>query len=175
MTHDIKRLEKADCLLLGESLVAEENNYRRLLRLAWRQNSYMKRQDVDRLEANALDWSRAIPEADAARIARERLVSQLATKAGVTIPPGRVEDLLDYTDHKAKSQVKNALTGLRHAAARLARQNEINRTLAEFCLDLSREETEVFKKAVLADPKGAYDGNAKTAARGPGGVVQRQA
>jgi hypothetical protein len=175
MSHDIKRLEKADCLRLGASLVAEESNYRRLLRLAWRQNSYMQRQDVDRLESNATDWSRAIPAADAARISRERLVSELATKTGVTIPPGRVEDLLDYTDQKAKSEVRSALTGLRRAAARLARQNEINRTLAEFCLDLSREETEVFKQAVLADPKGAYDGNANTAARGPGGVVQRQA
>jgi len=175
MSHDIKRLEKADCLRLGESLVAEESNYRRLLRLAWRQNSYMKRQDVDRLEANSLDWSRFIPQADAARITRERLVSELAAKAGVIIPPGRVEDLLDYTDQNAKSKVRTALTGLRKAAARLARQNEINRTLAEFCLDLSREETEVFKQAVLADPKGTYDGNASTAARGPGGVVRRQA
>lgn len=175
MAQDFKTLAEADVRLLGQALTSEKDNYRRLLRLAWRQNSYMKRQDVDRLDANSRDWARHIPEADAARIRRERVVSQLAAKVGVVIPPGRVEDLLDYTAPEGKVLVRGALDDLRRAAARLARQNELNRTLAEFCLDLSREETEIFRRTVLEDPSGSYDEGANTSTRGPGGVVHRQA
>jgi len=53
-----------DCRLLTSLMDTEDLNYRRLLRLAWRQNSYMKRQDVDRLEANAADWAKHLPTAD---------------------------------------------------------------------------------------------------------------
>lgn len=175
MAQDFNRLEEADVRLLGRALTTEKDNYRRLLRLAWRQNSYMKRQDVDRLDANSRDWARHLPQADAARIRRERVVSELAAKVGVTIPPGGVEDILDYTPPEGKTLVRGALHDLRHAAARLARQNELNRTLAEFCLDLSREETELFRRTVLDDPAGSYDEGACTSTRGPGGVVHRQA
>lgn len=175
MAQDFKTLAEADVRLLGSALTREKDNYRRLLRLAWRQNSYMKRQDVDRLDANSRDWARHLPRADEARISRERVVSDLAAKVGVTIPPGRVEDLLDYTSTEGKTFVRGALDDLRHAAARLARQNEMNRTLAEFCLDLSREETEVFRRTVLEDPNGSYDDEAQSSTRGPGGVVHRQA
>jgi hypothetical protein len=175
MINDSIRLAEADLRRLGEILDAERDQYRRLLRLAWRQNSYMKRQDVDRLDANARDWARHLPAADAARIARERAVVDLADKAGIVIPPGRVADLLDYATPEAKSAVREALAGLRRAAARLARQNELNRTLAEFCLDLSREETAIFRRAVLDDPDGSYDDQARSRTRGPGGVVHKQA
>jgi hypothetical protein len=175
MTRDTNRLAEADLRRLGASLEAECREYRRLLRLAWRQNSYMRRQDVDRLEANARDWARHLPAADAVRIARERMVDELARKAGIAIPPGRVGDLLDYAAPDPKAAVRRALGELRTAAARLARQNEMNRTLAEFCLDLSHEETEIFRRTVLDDPRGSYDENARASTRGPGGVVHRQA
>lgn len=175
MTRDPNRLVEADLRRLSVTLEAEHREYRRLLRLAWRQNSYMRRQDVDRLEANARDWARCLPAADAARIARERMVDELARRAGIVIPPGRVGDLLDYAAPEAKATVRRSLKGLRHAAARLARQNELNRTLAEFCLDLSHEETEIFRRSVLDDPRGSYDEKAQASTRGPGGVVHRQA
>ena len=107
------------CRQLAVLMDAEEGHYRRLLRLAWRQNSYMKRQDVDRLDANAADWSRHLPEADQARIARERLVTDLASLSGVKIPPGQINDLLDYTDIRTKQQVQDALGRLRNTAAQL--------------------------------------------------------
>jgi len=60
-------------------------------------------------------------------------------------------------------------------ALRLARQNELNRALAEFCLDLVREESEIFKRCVLDDPSGCYGEDALRADRGPGGVLVKQA
>jgi hypothetical protein len=157
--------------LLGEEL----NHYRRLLRLAWRQNSYMKRQDVDRLAANARDWGRWIPAADRARLARERLVAALGDRLGVAIPPGRVGDLLDYAGTEQKTVVAGLLREIRATAGNLARQNALNRHLAEFCLELAHEEAEIFKRCVLADPAGCYRGDARQSDRGPGGVLVRQA
>ncbi len=175
MHNDVTRLKNEDCLQLGVKLDLEGTHYRRLLRLAWRQNSYMQRQDVDRLEANAREWGRYLPMANEARIARERCVGELAARNGLTIPPGRVEDLLDYTDPETKRKVAGALGGVRRAAARLARQNELNRLLADFCLDLVHEEAEIFKSAVLDNPAGCYDEGARNQGRGPGGVIVRQA
>ena len=78
-----------ECRHLTALMNTEDTQYRRLLRLAWRQNSYMKRQDVDRLEANAHEWAHFLPQADQSRIARERCVASLASRVGVTVPPGR--------------------------------------------------------------------------------------
>ena len=175
MAEDITRLKNEDCRQLGDVLTSESRHYRRLLRLAWRQNSYMQRQDVDRLEANAHEWARYLPLANEARLARERFVARLAAKSGLAIPPGRVEDLLDYTHPDSKRSVTGALGSVRQAAAKLARQNELNRLLAEFCLDLVHEEAEIFKNAVLENPAGCYDEEARNKGRGPGGVIVKQA
>jgi len=160
---------------LAVLLDLEDSHYRRLLRLAWRQNSYMKRQDVDRLEANAADWARHLPPADQARITRERHVAALAQKTGISVPPGHISDLLGYTDPVQKKLVRGALDRLRRTAGRLARQNALNRNLAEFCLDLAQEESQIFKKCVLEDPTGCYGGNARATGRGPGGFLVKQA
>jgi len=175
MHNDVTRLKNEDCLELGTILDTEGTHYRRLLRLAWRQNSYMQRQDVDRLEANAREWARYLPLANEARIARELCVGELAARNGLNIPPSRVEDLLDYTDPETKRTVAGAIGSVRQAAAKLARQNELNRLLAEFCLDLVQEEAEIFKSAVLDNPVGCYDEDARNLGRGPGGVIVRQA
>jgi hypothetical protein len=175
MQNDVTRLKDEDCRRLGAVLDLEDRNYRRLLRLAWRQNSYMQRQDVGRLEANAREWARYLPEANEARIARERFVELMAGQCRLTIPPNKVEDLLDYTDLDTKMKVTGALNSVRRVAARLARQNELNRLLAEFCLDLVHEEAEIFTSSVLKDPAGCYDKEAQNTGRGPGGVIVRQA
>ncbi len=175
MQNDVTRLEEEDCRRLGAVLDLEDKNYRRLLRLAWRQNSYMQRQDVDRLQGNAREWARYLPEANEARIARERFIGGLADKSGLTIPPDRGEDLLDYTDLDTKRKVAGALNSVRRVAAKLARQNELNRLLAEFCLDLVHEEAEIFTSSVLENPAGCYDKEAQNRDRGPGGVIVRKA
>ena len=175
MHNEPNLLHPDEVRLLADLLAAELTHYRRLLRLAWRQNSYMKRQDVDRLSANAGDWGRWIPASDRARLARERLVASLAGRMGVAIPPGRVGDLLDYADPGQRQLVSGLLAEIRTTAGALARQNALNRQLAEFCVELAHEEAEIFKRCVLQDPAGCYRGDAKQHDRGPGGVIVRQA
>ena len=175
MRHEPNLLQPEEGRQLAGLLGEELTHYRRLLRLAWRQNSYMRRQDVDRLGANARDWGRWIPAADRARLARERLVAALGDRLGVAIPPGRVGDLLDYAGGDQKAVVAGLLREIRTTAGALARQNALNRQLTEFCLDLAHEEAEIFKRCVLADPAGCYRGDARHTDRGPGGVIVRQA
>lgn len=161
--------------LLASLLDIEVRNYRRLLRLAWRQNSYMKRQNVDRLESNARDWAKHLPVANESRIARERFMNEIITRLGVQMPPVTVSDLLQQTDTETRHMVTAAMQALRDTTHQLARQNELNRNLAEFCLDLAKEEAEIFKRCVLDDPSGCYGEDARNTARGPGGVIVRQA
>ncbi len=164
-----------DCRLLASLLEVETVQYRRLLRLAWRQNSYMKRQDVDRLDSNAREWAKYLPMADEARIARERFVQALSERQNLECPPVKIDELLAGTCKSTRSEVREAINTLRAVSVRLERQNELNRQLAEFCLDLAREEAEIFRTTVLTDPSGCYGNNAQSASRGPGGVLVRQA
>ena len=165
----------ADCRLLVSLLEVETINYRRLIRLAWRQNSYMKRQDVVRLEFNGREWARYLPKANEARLAREQYVQRMARERGLSIPPGSLTDLLDLAACDTKHEIQEAVNDLKTTSVRLARQNALNRELASFCLELAREEAEIFKQSVLKDPAGCYSGRAETTSRGPGGVLVRQA
>lgn len=167
------RLADEDGRLLASLMEIEDRHYRRLLRLAWRQNSYMKRQDVHRLEANAADWARHLPPATEARTARESFVKQLAAETG--LGGARVRDLLPSLTPAARLEVEAALGVLDRTTARLARQNELNRHLAEFCLDMAREEARIYRDVLLDDPAGCYDQSAQTRQRGAGGVLVRQA
>ena len=164
-----------DCRLLASLLEIEEKNYRRLHRLAVRQNSYMRRQDVDRLAANSVDWNKHLTRANEARIARERFMNELSLTMGVPIPPGTIEDLIALTQPEVGRQVRRVLVELRGTARRLGRQNALNHQLAEFCLDLAQEEVRIFKSCVIDDTQGCYKDDAQPSSKGPGGVLVRQA
>jgi hypothetical protein len=168
------RLADQDGRLLASLLEIEDRHYRRLLRLAWRQNSYMKRQDVHRLEANARDWARHLPPASEARTARERCVRQFLAELGAD-PGRRLRDLLGHLPAAIRPEVERTLAALDRTTSRLARQNELNRHLAAFCLDLAQEEARIYRDVLLDDPAGCYDQSAQTCRRGAGGVLVRQA
>jgi len=167
--------DEADLQRLAELLENEESQYRRLLRLAWRQNSYMKRQDVDRLETNAREWNRYLPLANQARSAREKFLAYMGGNLGLGAGQPEIQDLLVGTRSPIARRIAQLLVVMKGTALRLARQNELNRALAEFCLDLVREESEIFKRCVLDDPSGCYGEDALRADRGPGGVLVKQA
>jgi hypothetical protein len=156
-------------------LAAEERAYRRLLRLARRQNRYLRTHALDRLESNAQEWSKYLPLATSARRAREELVAGYAARCGFEAPPPSPASLLDYTGLEVKQAVRGHVRALLEITGRLARQNELNRRLASYCLDLVREETEIFRDGVLTDPSGRYGEDAQRTTAGPGGVLVRQA
>lgn len=164
-----------NCSLLASLLEVETRQYRRLLRLAWRQNSYMKRQDVDRLDFNAREWAKYLPLADEARIARERFIQEMSNQMGKGWGNTKMETLVQGACPAIREELTAAVNDLKATSVRLARQNELNRQLAEFCLDLAREEAEIFKNTVLSDPAGCYGNNAQNTTRGPGGVLVKQA
>ena len=168
------RLLDEDGRLLASLLEVEDHNYRRLLRLAWRQNSYMKRQDVDRLEANTADWQRFLPQANAAREARDRFMKKVLRDLGLDAGK-RTRDLLPYVDEEAGLLIRRALAGLDRTMARLARQNELNRNLAGFCLELAKEEARIFREVLLDDPAGCYGEDAVARTGGTSRMVEKHA
>ena len=64
---------------------------------------------------------------------------------------------------------------MRRAAGELARTNEMNRRLANFCLDLVEEEATLLRRCLLEDPAGRYDRGAQPTQNEQGGVLHRQA
>jgi hypothetical protein len=168
-------LEPADIEILCDLLDREEREYRRLLRLAWRQNGYLRRQDLQRLEMNADQWQKYLPLADAARIKREEFLSDLSLRMELGDERRASQYLIECADIEYRQILREAVQRLIGTASDLNRQNELNRHLADFCLDLTREEAEIFKQGVLEDPVGCYEDDAQKSKSRPGKVIIRQA
>jgi hypothetical protein len=177
MSGDDRRtaLTAAEAQELCRLLAAEERAYGRLYRLARRQNRYLRRHDLARLESNAGEWGKYLPHATRAREERERCVASYAARVGLDAPPPTPLALLDYADLAVKTEVRERVRGLLEITTRLARQNELNRNLTCYCLDLVQEEADIFREAVLNDPAGRYGEDARKTTAGPGGVLVRQA
>jgi len=54
-----------------------------LLRLSVRQNRYLRKQDLARLEANAAEWRRYMPSAETARTSRETYLKRLGEQHAI--------------------------------------------------------------------------------------------
>jgi hypothetical protein len=74
-----------------------------------------------------------------------------------------------------RQTLNKAVGRLIEAVGDLNRQNEMNRQLADFCLELTREEGAIFKRGVLEDPAGCYEEDAKKSHAPPGTVIIRRA
>ncbi len=167
MTNDAETRQL--CALLED----EAEQYAILLALAMEQEHCMEHHDVPALAENAQRWQQSLPPADAVRIQRERCAAALL--ATVASRPTSLTAALPALPPTARRELAPRLTRVRRAALALARQNELNRRLAAFCLDLVAEEASLFRRGVLEDPAGCYDGEARPTQSGPGGVLVRQA
>jgi len=167
VADDLNRL----CALLEE----ETKAYKRLRRLAVRQNHFMRTQDTERLESNTREWECVLPEVKALRDERERLQRSLVERHGW---PRDVETLEQWAERNGHPEVERLVElrdEWREAAEDLARQNELNGNLAKFCLDLVADEAEVFRRGVQDVDGGSYDENGKKSDSGTGGVVTHRA
>ena len=126
----MQTLQPQDSAKLCSMLQEEDRQYRRLLRLAWRQNKYMRHQDVDRLEKNAAEWQKYLPQANSARILREQYVTELGIKIGIGPGMTSPRKLLDYAAADIQQTVKAVVRELLSTTTKLARQSELNRILA---------------------------------------------
>lgn len=104
---------EGDLRRLAELLENEESQYRRLLRLAWRQNSYMKRQDVVRLETNSREWNRYLPLANQARGAREKYLVQMAGDLGLGAGQTEIQNILGQNRFPVARQIAQLLISMR--------------------------------------------------------------
>jgi hypothetical protein len=159
---------------LSDLLAAEATCYGQLLELARQQGCLMRDQDLTGLAENTQNWQQSLPLADGARIRRERLAAELMLRSDHTAQPGTLTAWLPNLPPLHREELEPAVRRVRATVRALDRQNELNRRLAEFCLDLVEEEAAVFRRAVLTDPSGRYDGAARCTQSGPGGVLERQ-
>ncbi|MBK9303253.1 MAG: flagellar export chaperone FlgN [bacterium] len=163
-----------ECERLTGLLAGEDRENRRLLRLAVRQNRYMRRQDVPRLEFNAREWGRYLPAAREARTRRERFLLEIGGRLGIPRDELRMTRLSRRAEGRAGEELRRVLGAWERTATELVRQNSLNGVLARFCLDLVAGESAVFRRGVAGqDP--CYDDRGHRPAGGMANVLERQA
>jgi len=172
--EDTLRPAPEDCERLTGLLVSEDRENRRLLRLAVRQNRYMRRQDVPRLEFNAREWGRYLPAAREARTRRERFLLEIGGRLGIPRDELRMTRLSRRAGGRAGEELRRVLGDWERTATELVRQNSLNGVLARFCLDLVAGEAAVFRRGV-AGQEPCYDERGHRPAGGAANVLERQA
>lgn len=159
---------------LAAVLQEEQGHYETLLDLARRQGVMMTGHDIEQLEENARRMTEGLAAADLVRIRRERLASQVMSADGAAVP-GSLRTWLETQPAAVRAILDEPVQAVRRTAGELARTNEMNRRLANFCLDLVEEEAAVLRRCLLEDPAGRYDSGAQPARNDQGGVLHRQA
>ncbi len=159
---------------LSTVLREEQQHYAQLLELARRQGQLMTSHDLEGLQDNARRMSDGLAAADAVRLRREHLASQLMS-ADDRQPAGSLSGWLQAQSPQLRQALSEPVQAVRRTAGDLARTNEMNRRLANFCLDLVEEEAALLRRCLLEDPAGCYDRGAQPACNAQGGVLKRQA
>jgi hypothetical protein len=168
------RLAPEQAAALHSLLDDEWREYRRLLRLAVRQNRYMRRQDVRRMESNACEWRRYMPLADGARRRREQFLRELGERMDLDEMQLKLSRLAEGAEGHLGDRLRACLAGWCATTGALVRQNSLNAVLARFCLDLVGNETEIFRRAVGEDP-GCYEAGGGRLPGRAGGVIEQRA
>jgi len=175
MSHETSYgLAAAEARSLHGLLDEEESAYRRLLRLAVRQNHYLRRQDLVRLEANAADWRRHLPQAESARAMRESYLMQLGDNRGIDRTELSMSRLARSTGGAHGSDLRRGLCNWEETTGELMRQNSLNGMLARFCLGLVDEEAAILCRG-MSGKDGCYDAQGGERKGTCAGVIVRQA
>ncbi len=175
MSHETTPgLAAAEARSLQALLDEERTAYRRLLRLAVRQNRYLRRQDLARLEANAKEWRRHLPQAESARAMRESYLVQLGDNRGINRGELSMSRLARGTGGPHGRDLRRGLRGWEETTAELMRQNSLNGMLARFCLGLVDEEASILCRG-MSGKDGCYDAHGGESKGACAGVIVRQA
>ncbi|MDY0110485.1 MAG: flagellar export chaperone FlgN [Candidatus Krumholzibacteria bacterium] len=155
-------------------LAEEQLHYQRLLDLARRQGRLMTGHDLEGLHDNTRQFNESLAAAQAVRSQREQLARDLMQESGTT-EAGSLSAWLYEQPAPLRHALQQPVQAVRRAAAELARTNEMNRRLANFCLDLVEEEAALLRRCLLSDPSGCYDREAQPMLNEQGGTLKRQA
>ncbi|MBU0743691.1 flagellar protein FlgN [bacterium] len=167
-------LEPAEASSLQALLAEEEGAYRRLLRLAVRQNRYLRQQDLVRLEANAAEWRRFLPRAETARASRESYLVGLGERHDIGRSWLSMSRLARNTRGDHGRDLRDGLRVWEETTGELMRQNSLNGMLARFCLGLVDEETAILCRG-MTGRDGCYDARGGERKGACAGVIIRKA
>jgi len=159
---------------LEAALAEEGQRYTALLDLASAQSRHMTGADLDAIAGNAAAMATGLAQADALRQRREQLARDLMTASGHE-PTGRLSAWLEDQSPELRERLGRQVAAVRRAGELLLGQNEKNRRLASFCLDLVEEEAQVLRRALLHDSTGCYDRGAQPTHEGGGRMLQKKA
>lgn len=159
---------------LEAALAEEGQRYTALLELASAQIGHMTGADLDAIAGNAAAMATGLAQADGLRQRREQLASDLMEASGQP-SPGRLSAWLEDQAPDVRARLGHQVAAVRRAGERLLRQNEKNRRLASFCLDLVEEEAQVLRRSLLHDSTGCYDRGAQPTHEGGGRMLQKKA
>lgn len=159
---------------LSMVLQEEQGHYMTLLDLAQTQGVLMTTHDFEGLDANALRITEELASADSVRIQREIMASEVLHSAGASVDES-LSSWLESQSDEIRQHLDTPVRNVRRIAGELARANEMNRRLANFCLDLVEEEAAILRRCLLEDPAGCYDNGANPASNDHAGVITRKA
>lgn len=159
---------------LAGVLAREQEHYAALLDLARRQGQLMTGHDLEGLQTNARELSAGLAAVQSVRQQREQLARELMSASGAA-EPHSLSAWLHEQPEPLRQILQEPVQAVRRTAGELARTNEMNRRLANFCLDLVEEEAALLRRCLLTDPAGCYDRGARPACNEQGGVLKRQA
>lgn len=160
---------------LVDALQHEHRQYDRLLGLIRQQGQLMINHDLDGLQDSAQRLAACIAQADAARQEREHLAGELMRSCGGPRQTASLTVWVQVQESAVRRLLDGPIRAVRRAADELQRANELNRRLANFCLDLVEEEAAVLRRCLLDDPAGCYDRGAQPTRNSNGGVMQHKA
>jgi hypothetical protein len=148
---------------LSSLMKAEIVEYNRLYRIAVKQNNYMRKQDIDRLDNNATEWAKYLPIAEYAKNCRETLMKRLFKCDDTQIKKIKIKDFEDLAGSLPDS-FHELWNNWLESITKLERQNSLNGVLAKFCLEMVTDEIgairdECFDKQSCYDTHGEFSGN----------------
>lgn len=160
-----KRITTEQISKLEGLLSVETIEYCRLLRIAIKQNSYLRRRDVKRIEHNAHEWSKYLPLAEKAKTARESMLKDELGFSQKHLNNIKITDLKKLAGSLPDSFC-DAWDKWKRSIVDLERQNNLNGVLAHFCLELVSDELGAIRED-CSDEQNCYD----TQGEIPGGRI----
>jgi len=161
-----KRITAEQICRLESSLNAETFEYCRLHRIAIKQNSYLRRRDVKRIEHNAQEWAKYLPLAETAKKARESMLIDEIGYSEKQLNSLNIQDLENLAGSLPDSFCET-WDKWKTSIADLERQNNLNGILAHFCLELVSDELGAIRED-CSDEQDCYD----TQGEIPGGRIK---
>jgi len=158
---------------LETALRRECLHYELLVEMATSQGQLMTGTDLEAVGNSASTLSDGLVTADLLRQERERLANEIM--AADNGEGSRLSAWLTNQSADIQQRLGGPVARVREAGKKLLVQNEKNRRLANFCLDLVEEEAQVLRRCFTENQAGCYNRAANTATDDLGSMLHKKA